>query len=910
MDSIKPAHSPLNKHQPSGQHYRYSAPALLFVAILAVTWLGATGTIQLYTGWLYDTLVQHTPHERTAKSRVLLIQSKTPTPDPAKWPGLITRLYELGAERVAFAFTPTPLSPELLAVAGKYPGMVFAREPIRNAVTGKIIGLESWPASMNDAGAEASIQVMPPDELGIRRRQQRYVEVDGHAVATLAYTLTNPGNLDASDTDPFLVNFLDGGLGVPIVDLEWALSDNLVRSLVANRIVIIGFARNIQETGLHTPATGSHQSVSLLQYTAQALDTLLADDAIHELPVAVQLLLYLLIVAAFLYLYQSMSVKTGVWLTLAMILTYIIIAWLLLGFAGYWLPVVEMAILQCVTFGAVFVRKASREEQLIHRTLLDTTAKLRDRVIPTSFFASEEPWVYIANLLNQTLELQRLIFLEKVEGDHRVREVHSLNCGLDDIHEMRRDYHRTPYSTAIATNAPVRVERNYLKHIDDEEVQYLVPLTFAGEVLGFWAFGIHPEKITHEESFISLAGDFAEQIAEMLYHRQRWQEEQRREKNRMSRYLRVEGWDETHRSFNNALALLDRRLEVLERVFDGMGSAAILYDLFGRVLQVNLQMETLMKRAGLRFFDMTAIDMISAISGRDLRTVREYMHYIVVERTVISLPAPAIDNDRYTYMLTIRPLIQKQQSRFEADNDLTPFQLGGILIELVDISTFKTLNDLQVNLVDQLNVRLRDDLEALVLATDLLSDDKGAEDQQWVREAITSKADHATRIFEDVQKYLYFTFEDASLECYPIDALKPLASSIDEISELARKAGIELHTEQPELLCFVMAAPQSLVEVFNDVIRVLVHDASSGSKILIRVTSTEGRVCYHFENTGFGLPPERLHEYLHGDLSVSVDEFRGLRTANRRVQSWGGEFSAETELGKGMRFDICLKGFL
>ncbi|HED51919.1 MAG TPA: CHASE2 domain-containing protein [Gammaproteobacteria bacterium] len=910
MDSFKSAHSPLNKRRPSGLNYRYSAPILLLVALLAVTWLGTTGTIQLYTGWLYDTLVRHVPFERTAKSRILLIQSKTSTPDPAEWPQLISRLYELGAERVAFAFTPAPLSSELLAVIRNHPGMVFAREPIRNAVTGSIIGLKPWPEGMKEAGAEASILVMPPDELGIRRHQQRYVEVDGQSVATLAYALSRPDRPDDGNTEAFLVNFLDGGLGVPIVNLEWALSDNLVRSLVANRIVMIGFAQNVRETGLHTPATGSQQSVSLLQYSAQALDTLLANDAIHELPVVARLLLYLLIVAVFLYLYQSMSVKTGVWLTLAMILSYVVIAWLLLGLAGYWLPVVEMTILQCVTFGAVFVRKASREEQLIHRTLLDTTAKLRDRVIPASFFASEEPWVYIANLLNQTLELQRLIFLEKVEGDHRVREVHSLNCGLDDIHEMRRDYHRTPYSTAIATNAPVRVERDYLKHIDDEEVQYLVPLTFAGEVLGFWAFGIHPEKITHEESFISLAGDFAEQIAEMLYHRQRWQEEQQREKNRVSRYLRVEGWDETHRSFNNALALLDRRLDVLERVFDGMGNAAILYDLFGRVLQVNLQMETLMKRAGLRFFDMTAIDMISAISGRDLRTVREYMHYIVVERTVISLPAPAIDNDRYTYMLMIRPLIQKQQSLYETDSDLTPFQLGGILIELVDISTFKTLNDLQVNLIDQLNVHLRDDLEALVLATDLLNNNKGGEDQQWVGDIITSKADHAIRIFEDVQKYLYFTFEDASLECYPIDALKPLASSVGELSDMAGKAGIELCTEQPELLYFVMAAPQSLVEVFNDVIRVLIHDASSGSKILIRVTSTEGRVCYHFENTGFGLPPERLHEYLHGDLSVSVDEFRGLRTANRRVQSWGGVFSAETELGKGMSFDICLKGFL
>ncbi|MFQ5643811.1 MAG: hypothetical protein ACE5FQ_08940 [Thiogranum sp.] len=907
MDSIKTAHAPLNGNRSSERYHRYSAPVLLLAAVLVVAWLGNTGTIQLYTGWLYDTLVRHTPAEATAKSRILLIQSKTPAPDPARWPGLVTRLYELGAARVAFTFTPTPFPAELLPVLREHPGTVFAREPVRNAVTGDIVGLEPWPAGVEETGAAASILVMPPDELGIRRRQQYHIAVDGQPVATLAQLLADTG---AGSDDPFLVNFLDGGLGVPIIDLDRAHSDNLVRSLVADRIVIIGFAKNVRETGLHTPATGSWQSVSLLQYTAQALDTLLADSAIRELPVAVQLLLYLLIVAAFLYLYQTMSVKTGVWLTLAMLLVYVAIAWLLLGFAGYWLPIVEMAILQCVTFGAVFIRKASREEQLIHRTLLDTTAKLRDRVIPTSFFASEEPWVYIANLLNQTLELHRLIFLEKVAGDHRVREVHSLNCGLDDIHEMRRDYHRTPYSTAIATNAPIRVERDYLKRIDEEEVQYLVPLTFAGEVLGFWAFGIHPGKIAHEESFISLAGDFAEQIAEMLYHRQRWLEEQQRDEKRLNRYLRVEGWDETHRSFNQSLALLDRRLTVLERVFDGMGSAAILYDLFGRVLQVNLQMETLMKRAGLRFFDMTAIDMISAISGRDLTTVREYMHYIVMERAVVSLPAPAIDNDRYTYMLTIRPLIQKQHSNHEVDNDLTPFQLGGILIEIVDISTFKTLNNLQVNLVDQLNMRLRDDLEAMLLAADLLVQNDTGDKQQWIADILASKSDHATQIFEDVQKYLYFTFEDASLECYPIDALKPLASSIDEMSEIAARAGVHLHTNLPELLCFVMAAPQSLVEVFNDVLRVLIHDAGSGSRIFIGATSGNGRVCYHFVNSGFGLPPERLHEYLHGDLSVSVDEFRGLRTANRKVQSWGGEFSAETELGKGMSFDICLKGFL
>ncbi len=906
MDSATSVSSATTRTGPFGQHRRYSAPLLLLALVLLVTWLGSTGTIQLYTGWLYDALVRHAPAGRDTPSRILLIQSRTASPDPARWAGLVNRLYALGARRVAFAFTPEPVSPDLLEVVRDHPGMVFAREPVRNAMTGAIDGLTPWDAGLQRAGALAAVQIMPPDELGIRRRQQLSISVPGQTLATLPARLAGRDADGGSGGRPFLVNFLDGGRNVPIVDLDWALAGNLVRSLVSDRIVIIGFAENVHETGLHTPATGALHSVSLLQYSAQALDTLLAGDAIREASTPVRLLLYLALVAGFLYLYQSLAVKTAAWLTLAVILAYIAVAWLLLGFAGYWLPVAGMALMQVLTFGAVFIRKASREERLIRHTLLDTQTRLRERVIPASFFASDEPWIYIANLLNQTLELHRLIFLEKVKGDHRVREVYALNCAMDDIHEMRRDYHRTPYSTAIATNGPIRVERDYLKRVDDEEVQYLVPLTFAGEVLGFWAFGIYPDRIAHEENFIGLAGDFAGQIAEMLYHRQRWQEEQHREQNPLDRYLRVAGWDDTHRSFRHSLALLDRRLSVLERVFDGMGSAAILYDLFGRVLQVNQRMEALMKEAGLRFFDMTAIDMIAAISGRDISTVRKYMHYIVVDRKVISLPAPALDNDRCTYMLSLRPLVHQSRSRLESDGDLAPFQLGGILIELNDISTFKALNDMQVDLIDQLNVRLRDDLEALVLATDLLPQD----DKAWVADIVHDKASHATRLFEETQKYLYFTFEEAALECWPTDALKPLASSLQDMAEAARKAGVELRTDLPELLSFVMASPQQLVEVFNGVLRVLIDDASSGSAIRIEVGTRDGQVCYRFANTGFGLPPERLDEYLNGDLTVSVDSFRSLRAAARHVRSWGGEFHADTELGEGMRFDVCLKGFL
>lgn len=892
---------------------RYSVPLVLLAAVLLIAWLGSTGSMQIYTGWLYDIMVRHSGAGREETSRVLLIESRSPNPDGGKWAVLVEQLYTLGARRVAFSFLPRPLPSALVEQARKHPGMVFARRPRHDPRTGILTGLEPWPAALAQAGALPAIQTMPPDELGIRRRQPRFIELDGGALPTLPQALAIAEGRVPSSDQPFLVNFLDGGMSLPVYDLQRALDGGLVRSLVGDRIVIIGFARHVREAGLHTPASGADRSVSLLQYTGQALDTLLRGKPVRELPLAAILALYLAIVSLFLWIYQTLPVRVGAWLTPGVILLYLLAAWLLLAYARLWLPVVEMSLLQLATYAAVFVRKAAREEQLIRRALLDTRSRLRQRVIPASFFDSDEPWRYVANLLNQTLELHRMIFLEKVEGDHRVREVHALNCGLDDIHEQRRDYHRTPYSTAIATNAPVRVERDYLKRHDQDEVQYLVPLTFAGEVLGFWAFGVHPDKISHEENFIGLAGDFSVQIAEMLYHRQRWREEQLRRESRLRRYLRAEGWDETHREFSDSLALLDKRLSVLEQVFDGMGNASILYDLFGRVLQVNQRMEAMMKRARLHFYDMTAIDMIAAVCGDEQTRVREYLHRVVVDRARVDLPAPGVDSDNETYMLNIRPLVRTQQRDKGGRNtgdEPAPFQISGILIELVDISSFRKLNDLRVRMLERMDEHLQRDFGTLLDTAGRISRKSRDPACADAGDIMGASARHALYVLEEVRRYLYFSFEETGGEAYPVDAIQPLNAAIEAVEDGARHAGVRFRPCLPEQAQLVMACPQELTEAFSEVLRVLVSDAMADSELHIEVEPEPDRVRYRFSNAGFGIPPERLQEYLHDEVEVSVDEFRGLRTANRRIRSWGGSLRAETSLGQGMQFEIELRGFL
>jgi len=87
-------------------------------------------------------------------------------------------------------------------------------------------------------------------------------------------------------------------------------------------------------------------------------------------------------------------------------------------------------------------------------TALRRMARLQDYMLPPDFYKLDEHWGQVITFVDQTLNLNRVIFLEKVEGDHRVREVQALRCSLDDIDERRRDFERVPYSDAIAEGGP------------------------------------------------------------------------------------------------------------------------------------------------------------------------------------------------------------------------------------------------------------------------------------------------------------------------------------------------------------------------------------------------------------------------------------------------------------------------
>lgn len=91
-----------------------------------------------------------------------------------------------------------------------------------------------------------------------------------------------------------------------------------------------------------------------------------------------------------------------------------------------------------------------------------------------------------------------MVFLELLPNGTHLRAIAGVNADGSAIHERRRDIRRAPYTQATTPNTPVEVDWTYLVSEYSQERQFLVPIAFARQILGFSTFsipeGTNPEK--------------------------------------------------------------------------------------------------------------------------------------------------------------------------------------------------------------------------------------------------------------------------------------------------------------------------------------------------------------------------------------------------------------------------------
>lgn len=917
---------------------RYRGIVVVLGAILVV-WVA--GLLQLFRapdGWIYDLAVRTGGWKGSGIPSVMMVET-----DPGRRltgdEGLAIAEYlqQLGAGQVVFLSAPQGAGDRFRRLAEKNPSLILGNIVKIHPYSGNGEGVRrqsSIPPVVSTALPGGALSI-PTAEFGVHRRAATAVQLGGRAFPTLAMVAALQQGKQPQPGE-FRVNFNRGADWLPRVSVDRVLGKRLIAELVAGRSVVIGEAWSAATPGIYTPLNANGPGMSLLEFQAYAIDTLLQGKQIRPTPWTLNLLLLGSIGLLSLAVYQWLNLDRSGWFTISLVGVYLLTGWLLLHGLLVWIPVVEMATAQILMFWFFVRLKLLRDDQRMRHTVLERMSRLKDYMLPPDFYSLDEHWAQVITFVDQTLNLNRVIFLEKVEDDHRVREVQALRCSLDDIDERRRDFERVPYSDAIAEGGPIKLEsRLFFSNTDDSIFeQYLVPLLFAGEVQGFWAFDVDPFEIESSENFLGNIRNFGSQIAELLYHRHRWIEQRDSDTRIFRRFFRLEAGKASSEDVGDLLGLLDNRLNSLQAVFDGLTTATIEYDLFGRVVQLNRSMEKLMDLQDLPGYKLTALNLLEEITGMTQQQARRLLQQVVVDRRDFHIPLKLKGDKGERYSVHVKPLAVSEAERTLTEAT-TPFELAGILFEVSDESSLMKRLEVKEQLLDWMRLRIRSDLMILLRDADLqeqLPLVSGSDLQESLQTAgsaamlgpagrrqlppspgsqepavdLYSQAADLLTTLETVQSVLSSDSENPASSVFPVDIFPLIDAAIGELHVLANEKKIRLDVEIPRLMGLVKVQPEKIGFLFRTLLEVLISDAAADTELRIRVSEKQDTVRFSFSNHGFGIPDEHLQAYLWATDYAVTEEFKDLRQAVRPIARWGGSIEIHSEVGTGMWAELQL----
>ncbi|KZN49214.1 hypothetical protein [Pseudoalteromonas luteoviolacea] len=438
---------------------------------------------------------------------------------------------------------------------------------------------------------------------------------------------------------------------------------------------------------------------------AYIADNLLEQNLVAQMPLLQSSILQLIILTLLLITYQRSSFNialliAGVVVTISLLVAYLGVLWF-----DYFLPIGQIIFTTLVTMLWVFFARKWVEEIELNDIISNVQQRMMGRYLPQAFSAQTSPWDAIITLVNQQLALSRSIFLARTEGDHRLHEIRAINCSLSDIHEMRRDYERPPYSDAIKAFGAIHITRPFFNDLSESEEQYVVPLMYAGDIRGFWAMTVEPNEYFDEERFVQNVNRFANQIGELLFHFRIYENQQKANTSALTKVLTLALQKPLSRQVKSSIGDMEQKLSTLEHVFNQIHTAAIMFNLFGQVVQTNQKIEEIAKHNEMSLFEMTALDLLERVTHLDNEKAKGKLRYITLQQGELYMPAQV---GQATFILSIRSLRASRTTSSIGE----PFEVGGILFEFIDISYLVQQLDDPTKLLRQLQMQQADHEES------------------------------------------------------------------------------------------------------------------------------------------------------------------------------------------------------
>ncbi len=486
-------------------------------------------------------------------------------------------------------------------------------------------------------------------------------------------------------------------------------------------------------------------------------------------------------------------------------------------------------------------------------------------------FITDNYWSQVVVTLQSMLGIERLIILDCELGLNHIKEIIALNCCLDDINEQF-------YQQNLIQDI---VHFKFLKPISPLEEQLLIPLFFDDKLQGILLLSV----LQLNDNFIPTIRHFTNQLGEILYYRQQ--------------FLK-------HKKIEIGKNSLERRLSLLENITDYSETATILYDIFGMAMQVNQSMRALAQIFGLKPQTMSALDFFVIVSKTDIDTAKQNFCDMFLKQTKIVHQIKLFGVVERYFILDIQifPYFDKK---------LKSDMQQGILCQLIDVTKIKLQSTLKEQIAERLIFQFRNDMQSILSSSQLLIDPNTNEEEKHTATSILqNKINSHIKILNKVEQQLNIQMDDnpTNIITYPIDAKESILDAMENTSLEAVKCQIRLVANLPDLVSLIFASRTELYWVVGSIFALLLKDAVPETDIVIDMVEREHWVIYTFKNTGFGIPNERFQQYLANKELEIAEQFHDIRKAISIVKIWDGTLTAESQVGIGISFELCLRGFI
>ncbi len=692
------------------------------------------------------------------------------------------------------------------------------------------------------------------------------------------------------------IRYAGGPNTLPHIDANSLLKGNLIRELIKDKIVIIG-PRYSRRFHMLTPTTHGDSRMSRLEIRGNMVASLVNENYATKLASVPTFILLALVT---LISFQIARQARKHWLPS---LTFAhVILWLGLITACYWLtsvwlPATALLLAGLVSTLVAAMQRFSKLEDYVQ--FWKIRASVREAHVKRRF--EGDPWQAIGDVTYQMFQPTRVVMMELLPGATHLRRVHSIGCDYSQIYEKRLDYKRSPYWDAIQSKHPYQSPNRgfFTSNPGIKEVEYMLPLVHGLRTYGVIAIAIEAAAIEKWNDFDSFLSRFCEEMTQLVVGCQQTLYENTR---RLEFIERCSTLPE-ERSFVDIQANSQLQDDLIERVdiaFDCSESAMATFDIYGRIIRRNSNLNRLLQKTELSGSGSTCVDIIAAITGQSVNSARRtFREAILHHKSGKHLVASSLSD--VPMMMYVKPM------KLQEDEARTSIETHGLLLEVVDGRIFDEIRKWNRELSTALAPEILEKANHLERTTSLLKDpnieNKSLND---LFGSVGNTVSEIVSALESCQNLHSRQVTESPENFFLINTLSVWRSVKGSFEEELTQRSITIREDESiseEIMAF--ANPILLDRAFSKILVFLLGNAFDESEIQFEIFPQVDGFEFRFTNQGGGTPVDTLRKSLdqaaHQGTKRKTKKYLNLDTAqidqlqqiDAWVEPWNGGFRVE-----------------